>query len=451
LINITLEDVRSELRRRKPILDWGKTYFPDMFSKEFCEELHNYLVDIRFEEFTSTLAPRSHAKTTIKCFLIPIYIALNEPKKYLHYLNIQNTTSKAISINLNIRRELELNELLIKDYGLQVTSEKWTEKQFVLRNGVIFTSIGSGESVRGLNYKAVRPDYIVLDDIYDDDDIHNMKRIDKKESWFWSSIYPARSQTKETSIHVQGTAISKKDLMHKLESVDGVKYKKFVAIIDNDLKKTLWFDYDTLIVDKGRMGSIIFSREMQNDVRDDETSIIRESFIKYYDTLPPAADIKWARLGVDPAIGEKAINDCTGKALVYKDKNENFYIDMIWNDRFSFNANIEHMIALYSRYKFAMLKLEGISAFQALGQEIKRKTSIPLKMITSVKDKISRLEAQSSKFENGKVFINRRIPRELMNELIEQLINNFPDHDDIRDAIILTLEDDVRQFYIGVA
>ena len=44
-------------------------------------------------------------------------------------------------------------------------------------------------------------------------------------------------------------------------------------------------------------------------------------------------------------------------------------------------------------------------------------------------------------FENNKVIINENIPIELRNVLVEQLINNEPNHDDIRDAIILGLEE----------
>ena len=113
------------------------------------------------------------------------------------------------------------------------------------------------------------------------------------------------------------------------------------------------------------------------------------------------------------------------------------------------STNIEHMKKLYVKHKFDIIRLEGIAAFQGLGQEIKRTTDLPLKMVTAVKDKITRLEAQSPKFENGKVFINKAIDKGIRDTLIEQLINNFPKHDDIRDAVILALEYEQRNFYVG--
>jgi len=436
--------------REKNILQWGKYYFPEKFTKPFCKELHNYFIDIRHHDFTDTLAPRNHAKTVIKCFLIPIYQSIVEPHLFQHYLNIQNTTTKAISINITIRNEFEFNEKLRNDYGDLIDNKKWTEKQFVLKNGVVFTAIGAGESMRGLNYLNKRPDYIVGDDLYDDEDIHNLERLKKKKNWFWSSIYPARDQMKKTSIHLQGTAINKNDLLHENFGKEGITSRKFQSIIDYDKKITLWFDYDNLIRDKELMGSIQFEREMQNNCRDDSSSIIKEAWINFKKCdLVEKEGILYLnnekvikKIGnVDPAIGEKNVNDFTGKAYIIKTEYQNFYIYEIKNDHFSFNTNLDDIKNWHLRHKFDIFKIESISAFQAFGQEIRRTTDIPLKEIKTVKDKISRLEGVSSLFENNKVFINENIPIDLKNELVEQLINNEPNHDDIRDAVILGLEE----------
>lgn len=437
--------------REVDILNWGKHYFPDKFYKPFCEELHRYFIDIRGDEMTATLAPRNHAKTMIKCFLIPLYQALVEPKKYRHYLNIQNTTTKAISINLMIRQEVETNERLRRDYSDQFCDNKWTEKQFVLKNGTAFTAIGTGESVRGLNYQGVRPDYIVLDDIYDEEDIHNNERIKKIEDWFWGAIYPARDQHKQSSIHVQGTAINKEDLMRKLAKVEGVKYRKFQAITDYKKRLSLWFGYEQLMVDRKRMGSIKFEREMQNECRDDESAILKESWIRFYDgRIPEGEKVVKIIGGIDPASGEKQLNDYTGMACVYQTDLHNYYIDEVKNERLSFDKRLKAVETLHSRHRFHRVNVEAIAAFKDFANELKRTTSVPVREISFVKDKITRLENQSHKFENGKVFINSRIPEGLRNELVEQLINNFPNHDDIRDAVILCLEDEPRAMVMFV-
>lgn len=399
---------------------------------------------------TATLAPRGHAKTTIMCFLVPLYQALVHPDSYRYYLNVQATSTKAKAINLSIRTELENNDLLRQDYGDQVNADKWTEKMFVLKNGVVFGAISAGESMRGLQYKSKRPDYIIVDDLYDEDDINHHQRIAKKNRWVWGSLYPARDKEVPNCTHFLGTAVSRSDILHTLMKQEGVKGKRFKAVIDWEKKQTLWQDFDSLLKDKKRMGSVIFNREYQNEVRDDDTSIIKEPWIQYYNgTIPLDQEIEKVILTVDPAIGEKSTNDPTAKVLIFKTPNA-YYIDSIWNDRFSFNKNVTHIKRIFENEAPDIVRIEAISAFQAITQELKRTGRIPVQEVTAVKDKITRLENISPHFENLRVFFNRNIPKNILDEAVEQLITNQPEHDDIRDAIVLALEEHKREFHFSI-
>ena len=160
--------VARQAAERKDILLWGKALFPAKFYLPYCRALHEYFVEIRGAEFTSTKAPRNHAKTAIKCFLIPIFQALYEPETFRHYLNVQATDRKALAINTSIRDELTGNDLLISLVGNQVGA-RWTDQQFVLKNGVIFTAVSAGQSIRGINYNQERPDYWIVDDLYNEE------------------------------------------------------------------------------------------------------------------------------------------------------------------------------------------------------------------------------------------------------------------------------------------
>lgn len=435
--------------KRKDILKWGKVLFPEKFTLPFCRELHDYFVEIRNDPFTNTRAPRGHAKTTIKCFLIPIFQALEEPETYQHYLNIQNTSTKAINVNISLKSEFEENELLRAVYGDLTSKEKWTEKQFVLSNGIIFSAIGSGESMRGINWKNKRPDYMIADDLYDDDDIYSKTSVLKKERWWWGSVYYARAKKPHVSIHVQGTSISKIDLLHKLESDPTIKSKKFSAIISEEKKLVLWKEnttYDELMIDKQRMGSITFAREMLNEVRDDESSIIKESWIQYFDQIDTNNERIVLRIcGVDPSVGQNEENDPTGMAVVFLTSDANnvyrWYVMDVVNKRLSLNERINMMRFLHEKWKIDIFRVEGIAGFKDFVAEVKRLTNLPVSEISSVPNKIANLELNSYKFENKKVFIRRAITELLKIELVEQLVTNEPPHDDIRDAVLLCLRD----------
>ena len=431
------------------ILNWGKFLFPDKFSLPFCEELHNYMIGTFEDKLTRTLAPRGHAKTTIEGFLLPMFYGLNRPDIFQHFLNVQNTSSKAINLNVSMKTEFECNEMLIDIYGdMRALDEKWTEKTFVLKNGVIFSCVGAGESLRGIQYKNKRPDCIIADDLYDDDDINNAQRVEKKNRWFWSTLYPARAKSKKHAVHIQGTAISKIDLMHTGE---GTKIFKIIYPDGRILWKELW-SKEEIEQEKINIGSIIFSREYLNEVRDDESSIIKESWIQFYkhsELLQTGVKLT-PICALDPACGEKQLNDFSGYCILHTDKNFNVYIERVAEMKNSFNANMNAIDSWNSRFNPSVFAIEAIGAFKQLTQEVKRTKNIRLKEVTSVKDKISRLEAQSFRFENRKVFINSEMSKKEMDNLIEQLINNYPVHDDVRDSVVLAMEQIGKQTGIRV-
>jgi hypothetical protein len=279
-VDVSLEDRIKQARiaaAQKDILAWGKAIMPEKFHLPYCQELHSYFCAIRGEPFTNTEAPRDHAKTAIKCNLIPLFQALEEPGTFNHYLNVQSTEKKALSVNVAVRHELEYNEVIREVYGDQVGPGKWTDQQFVLANGTVFTALGAGQSIRGIHYLNRRPDYIIVDDLYDDEDINNPESTRKKNDWFWQSLYPARAETRRCSIHVQGTAINCDDILYELQKKPGVISKSFAAVKDWDKGIVLWPElksFQERITQRALMPSVIFAREYQNERRDDSASIV---------------------------------------------------------------------------------------------------------------------------------------------------------------------------------
>lgn len=428
--------------RQKNILEWGAYYFPHKFSLGFCLPLHGDLVDTFLHSKTATLAPRGHAKTTLRCFLAPLFYALNRPDLFQHYVNVQSTTSKAVTTNLSIRHELENNELLIKDYGLQVTREKWNQKQFMMANGVIFTAVGAGESTRGINYLNKRPDCVIIDDLYNDGDMWNPENIEKKNGWFWSTLYKAMAIGKPTSIHIQGTAIHQTDLMHSLKDQPGWTFKKYVAC-DFATGDVLWPEkntIETLQEDRLAMGSVIFNREMLNDPRDDSSSIIKERWWQEVDELPPL-DFVYKVGAVDPAEKTKDHHDYTAKVACYVTKDKDVFIVDIRNERLTFVENAKDIMHLHATHALDVVAFETNKGYH-LFEELRRTTDVPVRERVATKDKLPRLEGVSPSFENGKVyFVRENIPPEILAEAKTQTLNNKPAHDDIRDAIVLALEE----------
>ncbi|MDD5302018.1 MAG: hypothetical protein PHS14_02830 [Elusimicrobia bacterium] len=471
------ERQRAELQRRArvevarqaapegDILTWGKALFPDKFDLPFCLELHEYFVSIRAEPFTNVEAPRGHAKTAIKCFLIPIYQALVEPAAFRHYLNVQATKEKAIAVNLAIRLELEENQELRELYGDQVGETKWTDGQFVLQNGVVFSAIGAGQSIRGINYRNIRPDYVVIDDLYDEEDINNVESTQKKNAWFWGSLYKARAIGRRTSMHMQGTAINGHDLLEVLKKKKRWTSKTFRGVVDKERGLILWKELDAaaradLFADFEDMPTVIFNREVQNERRDDAESIVKKAWLANWRVSPAeflrARQLVSVELGCDPSVGKTvhgkvATSDFTGIALVLKARQEDqpagaydYLIVGLRNERLSLNKRVDAVIEVAGRFPdwpATRANIEAISAFEDFAGEVRRKANLRVVSVSKVKDKITNLENKSGYFEGGRVFVSDAIPQKMVELLEYQLTTNTPDHDDLRDAALLVLPD----------
>lgn len=464
-------DARMEKARKcakdKDILGWGKALFPDKFPAEFCAELHEYLVKVRAEDFTSTEAPRGHAKTTIKCFLIPIFQALEEPQAFRFYLNVQATDDKALAINRSIKLELETNRELREIYGDQV-GDRWTDQEFVLKNGVVFVARSAGQSIKGINYRNVRPDYILVDDLYNEEDLTNIDSTQKKNAWFWGTLYKTKAVGRRTSVHVIGTAVNNYDLMMKLAADPTVKARTFRAVKDDGslLWGAIWNDpsgrfkpIELVEREKDRMGSIIWAREMQNDRWDETSAIIKRSWLDHWEYDPSALslDPKKRRLInvyllVDPSIGKNMENDETAMVVLYKTlqvdgagaQAPEYWIDYAVAERMTLNQRIDKLKAIQAmrpeNTKISRCLIEAISGFQDFGEQAKKSTTLPVTLVDKVKDKIANLMNKSAHFESGRVHLNKNLPNALKEKIVFQLTTNQPKHDDLRDALLLGLD-----------
>lgn len=457
---VLAEDAAS----RGDVLTWGKMLMPHKFPLDFCE-LHQYLVDTRKLPFTSTEAPRGHAKTTIGCVLLPLYQGLVEPDSFRHYLNVQSNADKALVINRTIKGEIETNPYIRALYGDQ-TGKRWTDSCFILKSGVIYTAEGYGASIRGHNVDGVRPDWVSNDDFYDtEQDTNNPRGTERKNEWFWGTLYPILAQDRPTSMHLRGTAVNREDLFEKLKSDKTVASRTFRAILDWDRKEVLWKGLKTFEEFEQmrlRMGTLIFSREFQNERRDDSSSIVKMSWLRpddgskswEYDPAELRFDATFVyQAGVvtlDPSIGKKSTNDNSGYAVVLRAQRNDgslpqFFIESLVNERHSFQQRVDTVKGLIANRPrerpVTKARVETIAGFKDVGERIAASVGVPCDLVDRVPDKITNLERKSNVFENRRIFINKNIDPNLKRELEYQLTTNVPKHDDLRDAVLLGIEE----------
>ena len=113
--------------------------------------------------------PRGHAKSTHFDIFMPLWLMF-QPKRLINFMVIVGKSEDSADRLLgDIQAELQYNKRIIADYGKQMSVGNWTEGEFTTKEGVYFLACGRGQSPRGLRKREARPDYIVIDDLDDDE------------------------------------------------------------------------------------------------------------------------------------------------------------------------------------------------------------------------------------------------------------------------------------------
>lgn len=453
------------------VLGWLKAVLPDSFPLEFCE-LHRWQVAQRHVPWTALEAPRGHSKTTVGLIGIPLYQALNEPDTYRHYLIIQSNGTKADAVNIAIKMEIEENPVIRRIHG-DMRGAIWNNSQFVLRNGICFTAVGAGTSIRGVQYRTVRPDWINLDDLYDEEDIYNPEGARKKTEWFWSTLFPARNKSRRWSkFNVQGTAINEQDALYRLEQDPNFTFKRFSATLEDGTP--LWPELNSakdLAQERASMGDAAYEREMEMKRGSDKDSIIKKAWISSW--RRPASDFRCDSITdpytlldvmvcIDPSLGKKQQNekqtkkagtgDPAGFARIWKLQPRNmpgarpvYFIDALLMERLGLQERINtaNQFVTTSRPERRVRRLiaEGIAGFDDFATLLKAAVHVPVTSVDHVVDKMLNLERHQVYFQNGRVFINQDIDKKTIEQIEYQLTTNKPLHDDGRDAVFLGVED----------
>lgn len=119
--------------------------------------------------------PREHAKSVHATIIIPMWLMANG--ELTGMLLMSKNADAACNLLSDIQAQLQFNQLFIHDFGNQYKFGDWQEGDFTTSSGVRFLSVGRGQSVRGARKGEKRPNYGVIDDVDDDEIVHNGKRV----------------------------------------------------------------------------------------------------------------------------------------------------------------------------------------------------------------------------------------------------------------------------------
>lgn len=224
--------------------------------------------------------PRGHAKSTHFDVFIPLWLIF-QPQRLINVMVVVGKSEdSACTLLSDIQSELEYNQRLIADFGEQKNIGMWTDGEFVTRGEVAFFARGRGQSPRGLRYKESRPDYIVIDDLDDDELCRNEARVNDLTAWVKEALFGALDAGRGRFIMV-GNLISKTSVLQNIINTPGVHVSKVCAVDANGepVWKEKWTKEEAEAAARF-MGYRAWQKEMMhNPIRDG--SIFRAEWIRY--------------------------------------------------------------------------------------------------------------------------------------------------------------------------
>jgi predicted phage terminase large subunit-like protein len=442
--------VRSAVCRQSHFI-FFHLYFPHYITYEtapFQREIFA-LTEASRTENLFIVAFRGSGKSTILTTSYPLWAILGDQKKRFVLILCQ-TQGQAKQHMMNLKRELEGNELLKNDLGpFKEEGDEWGSSSLVFSQlNARITAASSEQSIRGLRHNQHRPDLIVCDDVEDIASTKTREGRNKTYQWLTSEVIP--SGDRDTRLVIIGNLLHEDSLLMRLKadikngSVDGT-FRAYPLLKDD---RILWpGKYPSMAevdAEKRKSGNeYAWQREYLLRIVPSEEQAIHPEWITYYDLIPKTggnSGFDGVIIGIDPAVSTRESADCTAMVigrLIGDGEDACVYIlpDVV-NRRITFPETMELCKVLNITYTEEGLRptfvIEDVGYQKAIIQQLEQLGIYDVKAVRpGNQDKRSRLVLTSHMIKSGKVLF----PRKGCEELIEQIVHfGVEKHDDLADA-----------------
>ncbi len=403
------------------------------------------------------VAFRGSAKSTILTMSYPIWAILGEQEKKFVLILCQ-TRTQAKQHMMNLKRELEGNQLLQNDLGpFQEESDEWGSSSLVFSNlNARITAASSEQSIRGIRHHQYRPDIIICDDVEDLASVKTRESRQKTYQWLTGEVIPAGDRS--TRLVIVGNLLHEDSLIMRLKSdveekrIDGI-FKAYPLFDKNN--NVAWPgkypNQEAVEAEKLKSGNdAAWQREYLLRIVSDTDRVVHPEWIQYYDPeeRPWKDDHLIDYIGVDLAISEKSGADCTSivtlKICRKEDKTWAYVEPFPFNNRITFPEQVNKIKAIATSAKgtnhYPKIFIEKVAYQEALIQQLKS-GGLHVEGVSPHGDKRERLALTTSAIKEGLI----KLPQKGADELITQLIGfGVEKHDDLADAFSIV----VNQFII---
>lgn len=442
-------------RARKDYQYFVETYFPHLCTDKdtrqvtrcgkFQIDAARYLKAHRHTRAVFEWA-RGHAKSTHISLMIPIWLMIQEVRTINVMLLISKSEESADRLLSDLQCELEFNTLLKADFNIRVDEGSWSTGEFKTADGMFFMAIGRGQSPRGIKNRGQRPDYIVIDDIDDDEMVRNPSRVSQAFDWCLSALLGAMDMGRGRFVLV-GNRIGKDSILSRFAERPDTHHT-LVNALDASGEPSWKEKYSREEILKLRtyMGERRFQKEYMNNPVNEGAVFLRKHI--RYGKMLPLKEYRSLVCYTDPSFKASTTNDFKSTILVGKTKTGEYHVLKAYADQTSvsnmvaWHYDIDAYIAgrcpvmYYMESNFIQDLM--LDEFRKVGDAVGHQ--IPIRGDARKKpDKFSRIEAMQPLFERGLVVLNEKEKNDPgMMQLVEQLLmfeKGSRIHDDAPDAL----------------
>jgi predicted phage terminase large subunit-like protein len=397
------------------------------------------------------VAFRGSGKSTIMTLSYPLWAILGEQQKKF-VLILSQTQRQARQHLINLRRELESNELLRSDLGPFKEEDEWGSLSLVIpKYNARIMAASTEQSVRGLRHGAHRPDLILCDDIEDLESVKTKEGRDKTHQWLTGDVVPSGDQ--ETRVIVVGNLLHEDSVLMRLK--DGIEQKLLDGVFKsypllNSSGVVAWIgkypNNETIQALQRTIGNeISWHREYLLHIISNSDRVVHPEWIhtyKHEDELPTDDKLVAIYVGVDLASSQSTSADFTSmvtlKIYHVGEKKKAYVMPHPFNARIEFPDQVKEIKALRESLRGQMypkIHIEKVSYQAVLGQQLEH-DGIKVEMVPVHGDKRDRLAMTTAAIKEGLVVF----PDKGIEELRMQLTGfGVEKHNDLADAFSLVV------------
>jgi len=435
-------------REAEAIMLFGQTYFPEHFPTNH-PVVHTDVLAMFIDSYYNKKAlalPRSHSKSTIVSFLLPMYQMCFHKRRFI--VIVSDSEDKAKDFCIRIRDELEHNTKLIRDFtnGQGFKTTDWSKTDFTTSTGIRVVGKGSNQSLRGMIHKDTRPDLIILDDLETNETAgsENILR------FVLTDVLPSVNRRGSYDICYIGTIIKDMAILHQMLINEGWVSAKWECMDENGemiapmlLSKKEYDSSKKMYSDLGKLS--IFYAEMHNNpsVADSQQTFKQDYFLPFEESELDLTNMN-TYIAYDPAmpdrVGKRGKADRSAIIVLATDSKENWYVVRCYANRDTPSKNRELLFNLAKKYKPNKVWMETIAAQRAMYLEIvsemkNKSIKFPFEEIPSqTGSKEARIEQLQPLYESGRVYHNKK-DKEMIELERELLLFGRTSHDDRSDCL----------------